>query len=418
MKHILVVEDSPMVLKVIRHVFSQSPLIKAHYAENFAQAQLLYASSEQWFAAVVDLSLPDAPDGEIVDFALSKNLPTLVLTGSFDEKRRENLLSKGIVDYVTKEGRFSYEYALGVLHRLIKNQRTQVLVVDDSATSRNYLCSLLRRQLYQVLEAEDGVHAIKILLENPGIRLLITDYNMPRMDGFELVKNLRVKYEKTDLIIIGISSEGESLLSAKFIKAGANDFLKKPFNQEEFNCRVSANVELLELVEQIRDAANRDELTGLYSRRFFFKRALERFQEAETRGSLLSLAVLDLDEFMEINSSYGNDLGDRVMQIISRRFVELFDRFIVARAGGQEFYVLLPGLPNAKAKAFVEKVRQIVAAEHLELEGHSISLTFSAGVSSERGTSLDTLVNNAEKCLLRAKEAGGDLVFGDEERDE
>src|SRR5690606_9130301 len=206
MKNILVVEDSAVVLKIVRHVLSQSPHIKAHYAETKARAEELLARDLNWFAAMVDLSLPDAPNGEIVDFVLARNIPTIVLTGSFDEKRRENLLFKGIVDYVTKEGRFSYEYALSVLHRLIKNQFTQVLVVDDAPTSRKFVSGLLRRQLYQVFEADDGVHAIKVLLENPGIKLLITDFNMPRMDGFELVKNLRVKYEKTDLVIIGISS--------------------------------------------------------------------------------------------------------------------------------------------------------------------------------------------------------------------
>lgn len=414
MKNILVVEDSSMVLKILRHVLSQSPHIKAHYAENFAQAKEVFAKDIQWFAALVDLTLPDAPDGEIVDFVLAQNIPTIVLTGSFDEKRRESLLSKGIVDYVTKEGRFSYEYALSVLHRLIKNQFTQVLVVDDSPVSRKFISDLLRRHLYQVFEADDGAHAIKMLLANPGIRLLITDFNMPRMDGFELVKNLRVKYEKTDLVIIGVSSEGDGVLSAKFIKVGANDFLKKPFNHEEFYCRVTSNIELVELVEQIRDAANRDELTGTYSRKYFFQQALERYQEAKTRESRLSLGVIDFDDFMEVNATYGNDVGDKVMQVVSQRFVELLDRFILARAGGQEFYALFPGLPNDKAVAFLEKVRQIVASEAIEIDGQNIALTFSAGVSSELGENLDTLVSSAEKCLLRAKEAGGDLVFGDE----
>jgi diguanylate cyclase (GGDEF)-like protein len=318
------------------------------------------------------------------------------------------------VDYVTKEGRFSYEYALSVIHRLIKNQFTEVLVVDDSPTSRTFVGDLLRRQLYQVREADDGVHAIKMLLENPGIKLLIVDYNMPRMDGFELVKNLRVKYEKTDLVIIGISSEGESVLSAKFIKGGANDFLKKPFNHEEFYCRVSANIELVELVEQIRDAANRDELTGTYSRKYFFQQAQERYQEATFKASSLSLGVIELDNFSEINTSYGNEIGDKVIQIVSRRFVELFDRFILARAGGTKFYVLLPGLSNDKSAAFLEKVRQIVVSESIDIDEQSISVPFSAGVSSQQGENLDALVSNAEKCLLRAKEAGGDLVFGDD----
>ncbi len=414
MKHILVVEDSSMVLKILRHVLSQSAQIKAYYAESFAQAKELLAQDIDWFAALVDLNLPDALDGEIVDFALAHNLPTIVLTGSFDEKKREQLLNKGIVDYVTKEGKFSYEYALGVIHRLINNQHTQVLVVDDSSTSRNFVSGLLRKQLYHVFEAEDGVHAIKVLLENPSIKLLITDYNMPRMDGFELVKNLRVKYEKSDLVIIGISSEGEGVLSARFIKAGANDFLKKPFNHEEFYCRVSANIELIELIEQIRDAANRDELTGVYSRKYFFQQASEKFKEAKSKDSALSLAVIDLDDFMEINASYGNEVGDRVMQLVSSQFVTLFDRFVVARAGGQEFYVLLPGLPNEKAVAFLEKVRQIITGESFEVNGELITLTFSAGVSSLCNEDLDSLVSHAEKNILRAKEAGGDLVFGDD----
>ena len=414
MKNILVVEDSKMVLKVLRHVLSQSAQIKPHYAENFAQAKILLEQDIDWFAGLIDLNLPDAPDGEVVDYVLQQKIPTIVLTGSFDEKRRENLLSKGIVDYVTKEGRFSYEYALGVVHRLINNLNTEVLVVDDSSTARKFVCNLLRKQLYKVHEAEDGVHAIKVLLSNPGIKLLITDYNMPRMDGFELVKNLRCKYEKTDLVIIGISSEGEGVLSARFIKVGANDFLKKPFNPEEFYCRVSHSVELVELVEKIRDAANRDDLTGTYSRKYFFQQATVKYQEAVDKNLPLALAVIDLDDFAEVNATYGNDAGDTVMQVVSNRFVTLFDHFILARAGGQEFFVMLPGFPNDKAMAFVEKVRQIIVSEPIAVGDDTISLSFSAGVSNIAGEDLDALLANSAKCLQRAKEAGGDLVIGDD----
>ncbi|HRH79059.1 MAG TPA: response regulator, partial [Cellvibrionaceae bacterium] len=247
MKTILVVEDSPMVMKIIKHVMGQNPHYQAVFAERFAQAQdCITQIGSDLFAAVVDLNLPDAPDGEIVDYCLSRKIPTVVLTGSFDATRREKLLAKGVVDYVTKEGRFSYVYVSNLLVRLIKNAQVKVLVVDDSSTSRKFITQLLHLQHYQVLEAIDGVDAIKAVIEHPDIRLLITDYNMPRMDGFELVQNLRVKYEKTDLIIIGLSSENDGALSAKFIKNGANDFLRKPFNHEEFFCRVNHNIELLE----------------------------------------------------------------------------------------------------------------------------------------------------------------------------
>src|SRR6187431_2141866 len=120
MKKILVVEDSEMVMKVLRHlVHSSSLAYDAVYATTLAQATELYQQSPQeFFAALVDLNLPDAPDGEVVDFTLSKKIPTIVLTGSYDEKRREQLFNKGIVDYVTKEGRYAYSKAIGMINRL------------------------------------------------------------------------------------------------------------------------------------------------------------------------------------------------------------------------------------------------------------------------------------------------------------
>ena len=124
MKTILVVEDSPMVMKIIKHVMGQNPHYQAVFAERFAQAQdCITQIGSDLFAAVVDLNLPDAPDGEIVDYCLSRKIPTVVLTGSFDATRREKLLAKGVVDYVTKEGRFSYVYVSNLLVRLIKTPR-------------------------------------------------------------------------------------------------------------------------------------------------------------------------------------------------------------------------------------------------------------------------------------------------------
>ena len=242
MKKVLIVEDSSMVMRVIKHVVKQSSLFIPLYAESLAEAQAVINDEPDIFAAMVDLSLPDAPNGEIVDYTLGLKIPTIVLTGSFDTEKRDTLLSKGVVDYVTKEGRFSYIYACNLIYRLVKNEAIKVLVVDDSLTSRKIVVSLMRLHRYQVLEAHDGVDAIKVLLENPTIKMLITDYNMPRMDGFELVQNLRVKYVKSELVIIGISSEGDGHLTARFIKAGANDFIKKPFNHEEFFCRITHNV--------------------------------------------------------------------------------------------------------------------------------------------------------------------------------
>lgn len=415
MKKILVVEDSAIVMKVLKHVLAGSSIFQPVYATSFADAKsVVEGKAGEFFAALIDLNLPDAPDGEVVDYTLENAIPTIVLTGSFSEERRSKLLAKGIVDYVTKEGRFSYEYALSVLERLVKNQNIKVLVVDDSGTARRFISTLLRIHMYQVLEATDGVQAIKLLLDHPDVRLLITDYNMPRMDGCELVKNIRHKYEKTDLVIIGLSSENERSLSARFIKNGANDFLRKPFQHEEFYCRVSHNVEFLELIESIKDLVNRDDLTSAYNRKYFYQQSAQLFDEAKSNGVPISVGVMDLDNFRLINDDYGNDAGDGVLKGVANELNTLLAHFIFARTGGNEFSVVMPGLNNDKALSFVEKVRQILCSNAIESGEYSIAISCSAGVSSDVSGSIDDLLKSAVDCLHRAKEAGGGLVFGDD----
>ena len=420
MKKILVVEDSEMVMKVLRHLVQSSSLAyEAVYATTLAQATELYEQSPQeFFAALVDLNLPDAPDGEVVDFILNKKIPTIVLTGSYDEKRREQLFNKGIVDYVTKEGRYAYSKAIGMINRLEKNQQFKVLVVDDSDMSRKHMANLFRRHLFQVLEAVDGVDAIKVLLENPDIKLLITDYNMPKMDGFELVRNLRYKYDKTDLIMIGVSGESSEALSAKFIKHGANDFLRKPFHPEEFYCRIIHNIESLELVEQITYNAQRDHLTGLYHRSYFFNAAREFYKSAVEKAAPLSMAIINIDDFSEINENHGNAWGDAALKHIATSLQNMLGRFLLARADSDDFYVLMPGLDHEKATALLSKVKQLLAADECVINGVNMHFYFSAGVTSQMHQSLDQQIAQANVYLRHAKEAGGNMIVDDGDAEE
>ena len=417
---LLVVEDSKLVAKVLLHVAKQELDLEIVLATSFADARALIEEHQHdLFAALVDLNLPDAPSGEVVDYVLEKKIPTIVLTGNLDESVRETLLKKGIVDYVTKEGRYSYQYAIRIVMRLQLNQHIKVLVVEDSSSMRNYICRLLRAQKFNVLEAVDGIDAIKVILANPDIRLLITDYQMPNMDGFELVKNIRHKYEKFDLIVIGLSAEGEGRLSAKLIKSGANDFLSKPFNPEEFYCRINHNIESLELVERIKDAVNRDYLTQLYSRRYFFEEGDRIRRIAVEQSKPLALAILNIDDFKSLNDEYGNLAGDLVLKKIAEVLSKALFRFLVARAGGKEFYVLMSGLDNQKAMILVDKIRTIISSETFELNGESFFVTCSGGISNELGDCLQDQIAIAGTYLHRAKEAGKNIIIAeDDEGDE
>ena len=415
---ILVVEDSPIVTKIVRHVVNADSNVEAIYAASFAEARrLLDEQQGTLFAALVDLNLPDAPSGEVVSHTLSLGLPTIVLTGSFDDEKRALLIRKGVVDYVTKEGRYSYQYAVNLIKRLWKNQQVKVLVVDDSEVSRRHLRDLLERHKYQVLDAANGIEAIRILLAEPDIKLLITDYNMPGMDGFELVQNIRVKYEKSDLVIIGLSAESSSSLSAKFIKNGANDFLQKPFNQEEFYCRVMHNVESLELIEQIRDAVNRDMMTGAYNRRYFLQRAAEMYQLAQQRQTPLALAVVTVDHFADIGQRLGHDGADALLKGVAQVLQSALNRFLLARSDNAEFLLALPGLDNEKALSLLEKLRVIISSSCIDVCGEEVYASISGGVTNGLGASLDDMINGARAYCQRATDAGNNMVIGDDEED-
>lgn len=129
MRNVLVVEDSPLVLKILEHLFRQEPDLQPLFCASLGEAQvLLETSSALFFAAIVDLNLPDAPHGEIVDLVLQYSVPCIVLSGSYDEHRRDELLLKGVVDYVLKESQHSYEYAFRLIHRLERWHRHLIFI--------------------------------------------------------------------------------------------------------------------------------------------------------------------------------------------------------------------------------------------------------------------------------------------------
>ncbi len=418
MNRFLLVEDSPLVAKIMRHLIKNEEQLVFDHALSFAQARDILETTDKdnkppaqrYLAAVVDLNLPDAPNGEIVDYALDHGLPTIVLTGSFDEHTQDQMLSKPIVDYVVKESRFSYEYVIRLIHRLDRNKQIKVLVADDSATSRQYIRRMLATHLYQVMEAENGQQALELIHQNNDIRLLITDYNMPVMNGFDLVKQIRKEVDKNSLIIVGLSAHGSGSLSAKFIKNGANDFLAKPFSHEEFHCRILQNIETMEQVEQIRYAANHDYLTDLPNRRYFYERATETLETARQKNVPVSVALFDVDNFKKINDSRGHEVGDTALRQLADLIRQSFDRFVYARTGGEEFCVMICGLEQNKVVILLENFRALVEDYIIMLAADTLTLTVSIGIASGNHYSLDDLMNEADRQLYEAKLGGRNQV--------
>ena len=416
MSKLLIIEDSFLIRKVIKHLASSELNCEFDFAENYAQAKELIANNN-YFLALADLNLPDAPNGEVVELTLEHSISTIVLTGTTNEELRKKLLTMGVLDYIFKENRDSYVSAIKMVNQLILNQDIKVLVADDSKTLRSYISAQLSKLLYQVIEAEDGVEAIKALTKDPTIGLLITDYNMPKMNGIELIRNVRKSRLRDEFPIIGLSSSSDPSLSARFIKHGANDFLVTPFMQEEFQWRIIKAMEQIALINDIRDAANRDYLTKLYNRRYFFSVGKKSFINAQENNNHFSVVLLDIDYFKKINDNYGHDVGDTVLIELSQFLNKWFEGLLVARYGGEEFILIIRDLDANKVNTLLNAFRVQVSQQVIEVNGNEISFTLSIGVANniDNVKSLDDLIKCADVALYQAKDSGRNTVVWEDE---
>ena len=410
---ILIVEDTRVFATILQRELETNLGLSTVVAASLEETKEVLGREgvDSFDLALLDLNLPDARGGEIVDYAQQQGLPSIVFTGEFNDELREQMIAKRVIDYVYKESAASVAYVGKLVLRILKNSSIRVLVVDDSRTARNYIVRLLLNHRYQVLEAENGQEALAVLKQHPDVRMVITDYHMPGMDGFELVRRLRQDYSMSQLAIVGVSSQGNHLISARFIKNGANDFITKPFLEEEFNCRVTQNIELLETIQALAEASTRDYLTGLHNRRYFYETAQKYFASAQRGQIRIAMAMVDIDHFKKFNDSYGHEAGDEVLRNVGEVLRSSFrETDIVARMGGEEFCVLLVNMAWESAKVFFERLRVALADREILFKGQKLRITASVGACSSLQDSLPTMINCADELLYKAKAAGRNRV--------
>ncbi len=406
---VLVIEDSVTSMKVIKHLITNVGLEPVG-VNCLADAEMALARSnaDEYLCAVVDYCLPDALDGEAIDFTISASIPTVVITGRLDEATRTSVLNRDVVDYIPKENAQVYEYLGRLIKRLEKNREIGVLVVDDSRLSRTMITSLLDRHNFVTYEASDGEEGLAALRQYKNIKLVITDENMPNMTGLDMVAEIRRTISKDDLAIIGLSGEGSSALSARFIKSGANDYLNKPYCHEEFFCRVIQNVEYIENIEAIRRASNTDYLTGLPNRRHFFTRISANLKIAPIN---VVIGMVDVDMVHWINETYGYEAGDQALKEIANLLVRHFPSSHVSRFGGEEFCIYSSGLPIASVAGAFESFQEAVSRHTIVFEGNEIKSRVSIGVTSQFSGDIHESLKVAGSNLNKAREQGHNQVI-------
>ncbi|MDR7191731.1 diguanylate cyclase (GGDEF)-like protein [Luteimonas terrae] len=405
-------ENSRAYARAIAEAIEQQLELPVVVASTLAEARELLDRHDDWFLALTGLVLADGDRETVIDCFQDRGLSTVVVTGVYDEDLRERVLRRRVIDVVLKSTPGSVDYIVWLVKRLERNRRISALVVDDSMSARLHTATLLKMFGYRVVEAIDGAAALKALESDATIRLAIIDQEMPGMQGVELTQRLRALRARDRVAVIGVSGRDDATLVARFLKSGANDFLRKPFSREEFFCRVSQNVDQLELIGSLQDLATRDFLTGLPNRRHFLEQAERLVPQMRAAGRRLAMAILDIDHFKRINDSWGHEAGDHALRAVAAALsAHARDGDHVARFGGEEFCLLAPDLEGAALLDYFDSLRQRI--EHLVVHspGGELRMTVSIGVRAVTADDdLQCLLAEADRRLYLAKAGGRNRV--------
>ena len=409
MEKILIVEDNKTLAKLIAKKIKETLKFEVDIAYTLQEAKL-FLKAYTYFLTLLDLNLPDAPNGEVVDYVLSKKQRVIVLSGNIDKEFRKKILQKEIIDYVTKNGINDINYILHTIDRLHKNKKHKILLVDDSMVIRSHMKTMLENLFFQVITVAHGEEALAILENHTDVSLIITEYQMPVMNGLDLTFAIRKAYTKDDLSIIALSENQDDEISALFLKNGANDYIKKPFSKEEFSCRINNSIEALENLHLVTNHANRDFLTGLYNRRYFF---LHMSEYIDTSIEKYAVAMLNIDNFKKINDTYGYEVGDKVIihlsEILSSRTNY---RDMVSRFGGEEFCIVLKNVNRFSAQDILECLREEVEKSYIMINtSKEIRFTISIGFAMSSEDSLEDTIDQADMRLHKAKQEGKNRVI-------
>jgi two-component system cell cycle response regulator len=331
---------------------------------------------------------------------------------------------KAVTDELRARAMSSREFGIGdplAAATAETGQNAHILIVDDRASSYERLSGALS-QYHRVEVITDPnlalVHAAEV-----GVDVVLISLDLQNFDGLRLCSQLRSLERTRNAAVILLADMDEKTRILRGLDIGAHDFLVRPIDRNELVARVRTQVRRKRFAERLRDSvqvsmelAITDGLTGLHNRRYLDTHLRAMFEEAVRRGSALSVLLLDIDHFKQVNDRHGHDAGDEVLREFSRRIKALTRGVdIVARFGGEEIVVLVPDATIDEAQYVAERIRERIGSVPfvLDRKNTTLGVTVSIGVSARQSsdTSAASLLKRADLALYRAKEEGRNRVI-------
>jgi two-component system, cell cycle response regulator len=298
----------------------------------------------------------------------------------------------------------------------------RILIAEDDFTSRTMLAGVLKKEGHQVEATVNGAEAWQALQQPEAPALAILDWEMPKMDGPEVVRRVRALQTDRPPYILMLTSRGQKADIITGLDAGANDYLAKPFDPGELRARVEVGRRMVEMQaaliasrEALTQQATHDPLTGMLNRRAVLARLHQELTRASRNGDTWAVGMCDLDHFKQVNDTYGHLTGDDVLRGLVRVLNESLRPYdSVGRIGGEEFLVIAPIEAGGDSVSLFSRLCTWVAESKMTTRSGELSVTVSIGVAcATAGSTVDGILEAADAAMYRAKHEGRNRVVHD-----
>jgi len=301
-------------------------------------------------------------------------------------------------------------------------EKVRVLVADDSRVIRKAISKILSNE-FELIEVGDGEAAWEHLLQDGSIEVLVSDIEMPKLDGYSLICRVRAADPERvrNIPIIVITGADDELTRERAFACGATDFIIKPIDGVQLLARTRAHAKLDQTTRKLEETSTAleeqtavDPLTQLHSRRYFLQHGVQDIAYAKRHNSDVSIIRIDIDNFRSLYKKYGDQVCDQILIWLAKRLTASSrTEDTVARTGGGEFAILAPSSGRMEAAVLCERARAAVNAEPFKNEDVAIPLTISLGLATlgrDPGETVEELLVLAEQRMTLAKAAGGNRL--------
>lgn len=301
-------------------------------------------------------------------------------------------------------------------------EKPRVLIIDDQPDQAERLSGYLSDKFLTTVEPDPEIALARV--RSADFDLVIVNMSIEKTDPLRLCSSIK-SFEETRLTpLLAIVRQGDTRKLVRALDIGVNDYLTRPVDKNEMIARVSTQIKRKRHIDHLRSSfqaslemAVTDQLTGLYNRRYLASHLTAMFNRAFWTGRPLSVMILDIDHFKQINDTYGHDAGDKVIQAFADRVrASVRGMDLACRYGGEEFLVAMPDTEKREARLVAERLREEIASQKIVINGgrDELNVTCSIGISStEDGKKEDTaqkLIKRADQALYEAKTHGRNRV--------